>query len=77
MLIIEVSTSTGRLSDMRNKGTILIVPGASAREKKASAFKTISFLESFSENEPSAGYSEHPSGDEGDHAQVPCHSGDR
>lgn len=62
---------------MRNKGTIPKVPGASAREKKPSAFKTISFLESFPENEPEANFSDHMSGEMGDPAQVPNRQGDR
>jgi hypothetical protein len=56
---------------MRKRGTILTTPKASAREKKVYAFKTISFLECTPENEPGAGFSDHPGGDEGDHAQVP------
>lgn len=56
---------------MRNRGTILTTPKESAREKKMSAFKTISFLESFPENEPGAGFPDYPGGDEGDHTQVP------
>ena len=55
---------------MRNKGTILNVPGASARKKKVFAFKTISFLVSNPENEPGDGFSDHPIGDEGDRTYV-------
>jgi hypothetical protein len=56
---------------MRNRRNIRIVPGASNREKKASAFKTISFLESFPENEQGANFSDHLIGDQGDHVQLP------
>jgi hypothetical protein len=62
---------------MRNRGNILMVPGASTREQKVSAFKTISFLESTPENEPGAGFLDHLRGDEGDPAQVPPPNGDR
>ena len=61
---------------MKSRGNILIAPGVSAREKKVSTFKTISFLESFPENEPGANFSDHLSGDEGDSAQVPGPRGD-
>jgi hypothetical protein len=62
---------------MRTRGNILITPGVTAREKKVSAFKAISFLESIPENEPGAGFSDHLIGAEGDPAQVPGHKGDR
>jgi hypothetical protein len=62
---------------MRNTGNILIVPGAFVPEKKASAFKTITFLVSSPENEPGTNFSDHLSGDEGDHANVPGPHGDR
>ena len=61
---------------MRNRRNIHITPGASEREKKMSAFKTISFLESTPENEPGAGFSDQLIGDEGNHAQVPGPQGD-
>lgn len=50
---------------MRNTGNSLIMPGPVAREKKVSAFKTISFLVSLPENEPGTDCSDHLSGDEG------------
>jgi hypothetical protein len=56
---------------MRNREIILTTPKESAREKKVSAFKTLSFLESFPENEPGSGFSDYPGGDECPHAQVP------
>ena len=62
---------------MRTRGNSLNMPGASAREKKVSAFKTISFLESSPENEPGASFSDHLSGDKGDPAHVPGPWGDR
>ena len=52
---------------MKNRRKMLIVPKASAREKKRSSFKTISFLESIPENEQGTGFSDHPGGEEGDH----------
>ena len=58
---------------MRKTGNSLIVPGEFAREKKMSAFKTISFLVSNPENELSAGFSDHLDRDEGDHTHVPRH----
>jgi hypothetical protein len=58
-------------------GNILTVPGAFAREKKVSAFKTISFLVSAPENEPGTNFSDNLSGDAGDHANVPGPQGDR
>jgi len=64
------------LNDVRTTGNILIVPGAFAPEKKVSAFKTISFLVSSPENEPVTNFSDHLSGDEGDHAHVPGPRGD-
>ena len=47
------------------------MPGAFAPEKKVSAFKTISFLVSSSENERVTNFSDHMIKDEGDHAHVP------
>ena len=41
---------------------MLIVPKASAREKKRASFKTISFLESIPENEQGTGFSDHQGG---------------
>jgi hypothetical protein len=61
---------------MRTKGNILIVPGAFAPAKKASAFKTISFLESSLENEAVTNFSDHLSKDLGDLPQVPGPRGD-
>ena len=61
---------------MRNTRNILIVPGVVAREKKVSAFKTISFLVSSPEIEPGTNCSDHKSGDAGDHADVPVLRGD-
>ena len=58
---------------MRNTGNSLIVPGEFAREKKMSAFKTISFLVSNPENEPGAGFSDHLDEDAGDYTHVPRH----
>ena len=52
-------------------GNILKMPGTFAPEKKASAFKTISFLVSSPEIEPGTNCSDHKSGDAGDHADVP------
>jgi hypothetical protein len=60
-----------RLRDMRNTGNILIVPEVVAREKKVSAFKTISFLVSSPEIEPGTNCSDHQSRDAGDPADVP------
>ena len=54
-----------------------MVPGASAREKKVSAFKTISFLESTPENEPGAGFSDHLKGDKRDLTYAQRPKGDR
>jgi len=51
------------------------MPGAFAPEKKVSAFKTISFLVS-SSNEPVTNFSDHMIKDEGDHAHVPDPQGD-
>ena len=61
---------------MRNRGNILIVPGAFAPEKKVSTFKTISFLVSSSENKPVTNFSDHLNRDEGNRAQVPDPEGD-
>jgi hypothetical protein len=61
---------------MRTEGNILIVPGAFAPAKKVSAFKTISFLVSSSENEAVTTISDHLSKDEGDPKQVPGPRGD-
>jgi len=66
----------GRLNDVRTMGYILIVPGAFVPEKKVSAIKKISFLVSYSENEPVTTRSDHLSRDEGDRAQVPGPRGD-
>jgi hypothetical protein len=62
---------------MKTMGNILIMPGPVAREKKVSAFKTISFLVSSSENEPGTNCPDHICGDEGDHAHVPDPQEDR
>jgi len=62
---------------MRTRGNILTAPGASAREKKMSSFKTIAFLESIPENEPDAGFSDHLRGNKDDPAQMPGRKGDR
>jgi len=62
---------------MRKTGNILIVPGAFAPEKKVSAFKTISFLESSSEIEPVTNSPDPLSKDEGDPAHVPGPQGYR
>jgi hypothetical protein len=56
---------------MRNRGTILTTPKESSRGKKGSAFKTISFLESFPENERETVFSGHLRGDEGYPSQLP------
>lgn len=67
-LSLNVSLSwsiTGRLSDMRTTGNSLIMPGPVAREKKVSAFKTISFLVSLPESEPGTLYSDPLSRNEG------------
>ena len=45
---------------MRNAGNILNAPGESAREKRLSAFKTISFLVRSPENEAVSSCSNHP-----------------
>jgi hypothetical protein len=62
---------------MRNRGNILIMPGKSEREKKVSAFKTISFLVSSPENESVSNFSNHLREDEGDHENVPDRQSDR
>ena len=62
---------------MRKSGNILIVPGAFAPEKKVSAFKTISFLESSSEIEPVTNSPDPLSKDEGGPAHVPGPQGYR
>ena len=62
---------------MRNRGPILKVPGAFAREEKGAAFKTISFLERIPENEPGANVSDHLSEEKDDPAQVPHRQGDQ
>jgi hypothetical protein len=62
---------------MRTMGNILTVPGAFEREKKVSAFKTISFLVSSLENEPVTNFSDNLSGYEGDQANEPGPGGDR
>jgi hypothetical protein len=64
------------LNDVRNTGNILIVPGTFAPEKKVSAFKTISFLVSSSENEPVTNVSDHLRKDEGAHTHDPDPQGD-
>ena len=64
------------MNDVRTTGNMLIVQGAFTREKKVSAFKTISFLVSSPENEPVTNFSDHRSRDEGDHAHVPGPRGD-
>ena len=56
---------------MSTRGNILTAPGASAREKKMSSFKTIAFLESIPENEQGANFSDHLIGDQGDSVQLP------
>jgi hypothetical protein len=61
---------------MKTTGNILIMPGPVAREKKASAFKTISFLVSSPKDEPSTSFSDHLSGDKEYHAHVPDPQGD-
>ena len=58
-------------------GNILTVPGAFEREKKVSAFKTISFLVSSLEIEPVTNFSDSLSGYEGDQANEPGPGGDR
>jgi hypothetical protein len=60
---------------MRTKRIIPTTPKESARDKNVSVFKTISFLESFPENEPNAGFSDTLRVDTGDHTQV-IHEGD-
>ena len=61
----------GQMNDMRTTRNILTVSAAIPPEKKVSAFKTIAFLVSSSENEPVTNFLENPSKDEGDHAPVP------
>ena len=61
---------------MRNTGNILIVPGVSEREKKMSAFKTISFLLSPPENESVTTFSDHLIRNKGDRAKVHDPEGD-
>jgi hypothetical protein len=54
---------------MNNRRKMLRVPKTSAREKKRSTFKTISFLESIPENEQGAGFSDPQVVKDGDYAQ--------
>jgi hypothetical protein len=56
---------------MRTTGNILNVPAESAREKKVSAFKTISFLVSSPENESVSAFSNHPRENHHDDETIP------
>jgi hypothetical protein len=56
---------------MRTSGNILNVPAESAREKKVSAFKTISFLVSSPENEPACTFSNRAHENQHDDETIP------
>ena len=56
---------------MRTTRNILTESASIPPEKKVSAFKTIAFLVSSSENEPVTNFLDNPSKDEGDHAHMP------
>jgi hypothetical protein len=61
---------------MRTTGNSLIMPGAVERKKNMSAFKTISFLVSFPENEPGINFSDKLSGEVGNNSDVQGMRGD-